>query len=52
MKMDEGLDTGPILLKEEFSISQDMSIDQLHDKCATIGGELLLDAIANIQTID
>lgn len=45
MLMDEGLDTGDILLKEKVPISLDMNYGQLHDILAKKGAELLLQTI-------
>jgi methionyl-tRNA formyltransferase len=50
MQMDEGLDTGPVILQEDLPI-EDMDYIQLHNKCANIGANLLLEAIANINTL-
>jgi methionyl-tRNA formyltransferase len=46
MLMDEGLDTGDILLKKVFPVSGEATTGEVHDALAEIGGELL------IQTID
>ena len=51
MQMDEGLDTGSVLLQEELSIPDSMSVQELHDKCAEIGGKLLLDVLEGIDNI-
>jgi len=45
MQIDEGLDTGDILLQKECSISPDETAATLLDKLATIGGEGLLEAL-------
>jgi len=42
MKMDEGLDTGPILLQEEVSILENETAGQLHDRLSEKAGDLLL----------
>lgn len=41
MKMDEGMDTGPILLQEEISILPDETAGQLHDRLARLSGDFL-----------
>jgi methionyl-tRNA formyltransferase len=41
MLMDEGLDTGDILLKDEVKIPQDMTYGELHDRLMEGGGPLL-----------
>jgi methionyl-tRNA formyltransferase len=42
MKMDEGMDTGPILLQEEVDIPTDVTAGQLHDRLSHLSGEFLL----------
>ncbi len=42
MKMDEGLDTGPILAQKVVPIGFEDNASTLHDKLAVIGGELLI----------
>jgi methionyl-tRNA formyltransferase len=49
MRMDPGLDTGPILAAREVQIGERETAGSLHDRLAPLGGELLvetLDAIA------
>lgn len=49
MKMDEGLDTGPIIRCERVAIESDMTAGDLHDRLAELGGPLMvraLDAVA------
>lgn len=41
MLMDAGLDTGDMLLKSKVEISPDMTTEELHDKLAIMGSELL-----------
>lgn len=45
MQMDEGLDTGDIILKEEIEITDEETGGSLHDKLANRGGKVLLEAI-------
>ena len=45
MQMDEGLDTGPILLQEAIAIAPDDTAGSLHDKLAALGARLLLRAL-------
>jgi methionyl-tRNA formyltransferase len=45
MQMDEGLDTGPILLQERLPIGPDDDAGLLHDKLATLGARLILRAL-------
>ena len=42
MKMDTGLDTGPILLQKELSISRDETAGQLHDHLAALSGRFVI----------
>lgn len=42
MKMDSGLDTGDILLKAETEIGEYETAEELFDRLAVIGGDLLL----------
>lgn len=51
IRMDAGVDTGDIMAKEDFSIDRDMTLSQLHDKCAQIGAELMVDLLDNIDHI-
>lgn len=41
MKMDENMDTGPILSQEKIQISPSVEFNKLHDKLADLGAELL-----------
>ena len=45
MKMDAGLDTGPILAERRTPISQEDTSQTLHDRLARIGAQLLVDTI-------
>lgn len=45
MKMDVGLDTGPMLLKKSIPITPDATVSNLHDDLSEIGGPLLLEAL-------
>ncbi len=46
MQMDEGLDTGDMLLTGRLPITPEDSTATLHDRLARLGGELVLDALA------
>jgi len=41
MVMDEGMDTGDVLLQEEVPIGREMTCEMLHDRLATLGARLL-----------
>lgn len=45
MKMDAGLDTGPILSQRTTPISPEDTAQHLHDRLAALGAELLLETI-------
>lgn len=49
MQMDEGLDTGPMLLKETVPISLEDTTGSLHDKLAACGGRLIVEALERMQ---
>ena len=46
MRMDEGLDTGPVALSERVSIGPDETAGQLHDRLARLGADLMVRALA------
>jgi methionyl-tRNA formyltransferase len=48
MQMDEGLDTGPMLLQERVAIAPDETGGSLHDKLAVLGARLVLPALDGI----
>ena len=45
MRMDEGLDTGPILFQKAIPILDDMTAGDLHDKLALEAGDLLITSL-------
>lgn len=47
MQMDEGLDTGDMLLLERLAIGPGDSTGRLHDRLADVGGRLVLRALAD-----
>lgn len=49
MKMDEGLDTGPVALAEEMPVGPDMTSGELHDQMMRIGADLMGRALAAIE---
>ena len=48
MRMDEGLDTGPILFQEEVRLSPDETAGQLHDRLAYIAGDLMVKSLKHM----
>jgi len=49
MLMDEGLDTGDMLLKREVQISDEATTGEIHDELADLGGELLIDTLNELE---
>ena len=49
MQMDEGLDTGDMLLRQTCPISEDDTAKTLHDKLAEIGASSILEALRLLQ---
>lgn len=49
MYIDEGLDTGDIILKEEVEIKKEDTTDIMFEKLSEIGSELLIKAIEKIE---
>ena len=49
MKMDEGLDTGPIALTQEIAIGAEMTAAELHDRLKLVGAELLVRALGDLE---
>jgi methionyl-tRNA formyltransferase len=48
MQMDEGLDTGPVLLTERIPITDDMTAAVLHDALSALGARLIVDALQGL----
>ncbi len=51
MQMEEGLDTGPMLLKEELAIDADMNAGALHDALAETGARLVVQALEQLPDL-
>ncbi len=49
MKMEEGLDTGPIAIAERVPIGRDATAGDLHDELARRGADLMLRALAALE---
>ncbi len=45
MRMDAGLDTGPMLLRRELMVAPNETAGSLHDRLAPLGGELMIAAL-------
>ncbi|AZO04371.1 MULTISPECIES: methionyl-tRNA formyltransferase [unclassified Mesorhizobium] len=48
MKMEEGLDTGPVALVEKVAIAPDMTAGELHDRLMVQGASLMVEALAQL----
>lgn len=49
MKMDEGWDTGPILLSKSVVITEEDNFASLHDRLADIGADLLVETLSLLE---
>lgn len=48
MRMQEGLDTGPVALLEKVAIEPDMTAGELHDRLMAVGASLMVEALAQL----
>ncbi|MBS0564807.1 MAG: methionyl-tRNA formyltransferase [Proteobacteria bacterium] len=51
MQMDEGLDTGPVLLRQALPIGPEETTADLHDRLAALGAQLILSALDGIRFV-
>lgn len=49
MKMDEGLDTGPVAMVEKVAITPNMTSGELHDRLSLTGADLMVRAMAALE---
>jgi methionyl-tRNA formyltransferase len=49
MKMEEGLDTGPVAMAERVPIPPDMTAGQIHDTLARLGADLMVRALSALE---
>jgi methionyl-tRNA formyltransferase len=49
MKMDEGLDTGPIVMSERVPIGLDTTAGELHDQLAHLGADLMVHVASALE---
>lgn len=49
MKMDEGLDTGPIAMTERVPIAPEMTAGELHDVLKHVGAALMVEAVQALE---
>lgn len=49
MRMEEGLDTGPVCMSESVAITENMTAGELHDHLSALGGDLMVRALAALS---
>ncbi|MEN1956071.1 methionyl-tRNA formyltransferase [Luteimonas changyuni] len=49
MKMEKGLDTGPVLLSQALAIGEEETGGQLHDRLAALGAQVLADGLGLLR---
>ena len=49
MRMDEGLDTGPVCLEARVAIGPEETAGELHDRLATLGASSMVSALATLE---
>lgn len=52
MKMDKGLDTGPVAMTSRVAITDTMTAGELHDKLMQAGGKLMAEAMGKLEAGD
>lgn len=50
MKMEAGLDTGPVGIEQQIGIAPDMTAGELHDRLAEMGADIMTRALAALET--
>ena len=51
MQMDEGLDTGPVLLRQATEIGAEETTADLHDRLSSMGADLILQALEQLPDL-
>lgn len=49
MRMDAGLDTGPMLLRESVTIGPKTNAGRLHDELSSMGARMIVEALARLE---
>ena len=52
MRMEAGLDTGPVLLRAAIPIAQSDTAATLHEKLAALGARLIVDVLRRLDTLE
>ncbi|KJV56190.1 methionyl-tRNA formyltransferase [Orientia chuto str. Dubai] len=51
IQMDQGIDTGDIILYQKFPLAEDICFSELHDQCAKVGAKLIVEVLNNINSL-
>ncbi|MGB3278612.1 MAG: methionyl-tRNA formyltransferase [Pseudorhodobacter sp.] len=51
MQMEAGLDTGPVLLRQQTAIGAEETTQDLHDRLSTMGADLIVQALDQLATL-
>lgn len=51
MQMEAGLDTGPVLLRQEIEIGRQETTGELHDKLSEMGADAIVEALAALDIL-
>ena len=49
MRMDEGLDTGPVVIRRKLPIPPDMNAGELTERLANVGSEAIVEALKKVE---
>jgi methionyl-tRNA formyltransferase len=49
MRMEEGLDTGPVAIVDRLAIGPDMTAGELHDRLARLGADVMVRALSALE---
>ncbi|MEM6373316.1 MAG: methionyl-tRNA formyltransferase [Pseudomonadota bacterium] len=52
MQMEAGLDTGPVLLREETALLPDDTTGDVHDRLSQMGADLIVEALARLPDLN
>jgi len=51
MKLDEGMDTGPVVARDSMAVPLNMTLAELHDTTAAKGASMLVEAVNDLASI-
>jgi methionyl-tRNA formyltransferase len=52
MQMEAGLDTGPVLLREEMAIREAETTGELHDRLSVLGARAIVEALSRLKMLE